>query len=84
MRLAGATDAEADAETVGRLLHDFNQEFDTPGPTAKEFAARFCELLPRDDVVVALAKDGTSPVGFAFLTLRPTPYYHGSFAQLEG
>ena len=73
----------ADAERVGRLLRDFNQEFDTAGPTAGEFAGRFGALLARDDVLVVLADDGGNDVGLAFLTLRPTPYYDGSVAQLE-
>lgn len=73
----------ADAETVGRLLRNFNDEFDTAGPTASEFARRFRTLLARDDVAVVLADDSGRDVGFAFLTLRPTPYYDGSFAQLE-
>jgi GNAT superfamily N-acetyltransferase len=78
-----------DAETVGRLLADFNAEFDDPHTDAEFFAARFRRLLGRDDVVVLLAGDAGdagdagSPTGFAFLTLRPTPYYHGSLAQLE-
>lgn len=74
----------SDAETIGRLLYDFNQEFDAGGPTADEFAQRFSALLKRDDVVVVLAVEESVAVGFAFLTLRPTPYYRdGSFAQLE-
>jgi len=73
----------ADADTVGGLLRDFNEEFDTGGPTAAEFAGRFTTLLARDDVAVVLADDSGRAVGFALLTLRPTPYYDGSFAQLE-
>jgi len=73
----------ADADTVGGLLRDFNEEFDTGGPTAAEFAGRFNTLLARDDVAVVLADDSGRAVGFALLTLRPTPYYDGSFAQLE-
>jgi GNAT superfamily N-acetyltransferase len=73
----------ADAERVGQLLRDFNEEFGWAGPNAAQFAARFSALLARDDVVVVLAEDGGQDVGFGFLTLRPTPYYDGSFAQLE-
>lgn len=72
----------ADAEVAGRLLFDFNTEFETPTPDAAAFADRFRDLLGRDDVVVLLSGD-ESPTGFAFLTLRPTPYYDGPLAQLE-
>jgi GNAT superfamily N-acetyltransferase len=72
----------ADAELVGRLLHDFNTEFESPTPDAATFARRFAVLLARDDVVVLLA--GVSgDDGFAYLTVRPTPYYDGTLAQLE-
>jgi GNAT superfamily N-acetyltransferase len=71
------------SDLVGRLLHDFNAEFQTPGPAAEELAARFKSLLLRDDVLVLLAGDPAAPAGFAFLTLRPTPYYDGPLAQLE-
>jgi GNAT superfamily N-acetyltransferase len=72
----------ADAATTGRLLFDFNTEFESPTPSAAEFSARFADLLPRDDVIVLLA-EAPEPVGFAYLTLRPTPYGDGPLAQLE-
>lgn len=80
----------ADAAVAGRLLAQFNAEFDTPSPTAEQFADRFARLLAREDVLVLLVK-GSSPggesvsgaTGFAFITLRPTPYYDGPLAQLE-
>ena len=72
-----------DADVVGRLLRDFNDEFETAGPSAAELAGRFGSLLARDDVVVVLAEAGGRCIGFGFVTLRPTPYYDGSFAQLE-
>jgi len=72
-----------DAEVVGRLLFDFNTEFDTPTPDAAGFADRFRDLLGRDDVVVLLSGPADGETGFAFLTLRPTPYYAGPLAQLE-
>lgn len=71
------------AEVVGRLLQDFNDEFETPGPTAADFARRFRVLLEREDVLVLLAGAETAWTGFAYLTLRPTPYYDGRLAQLE-
>ncbi|GGA62288.1 hypothetical protein GCM10011490_10890 [Pseudoclavibacter endophyticus] len=74
----------ADAGTVAQLLHDFNSEFQTPTPSADEFATRFRVLLGRDDVLVLLAQHGNTPaIGFALLTLRPTPYGDGPLAQLE-
>ncbi|CAN5512747.1 GNAT family N-acetyltransferase [soil metagenome] len=71
------------ASLVGRLLFDFNSEFEAPGPGADEFAERFAGLLGRDDVIVLVAGTEQSPSGFAFLTLRPTPYFDGPLAQLE-
>jgi len=71
------------ADLVGDLLYDFNTEFDTRGPTAQAFAARFADLLVRDDVLVLVGGTEQDPTGFAFLTLRPSPYYDGPIAQLE-
>lgn len=72
----------ADAAVVGRLLFDFNTEFETETPSADEFGARFARLLAQDDVLVLLSGDA-DPTGFAYLTLRPSPYYDGPLAQLE-
>jgi ribosomal protein S18 acetylase RimI-like enzyme len=60
----------ADAADVGRLLHDFNSEYDdyTPGPQA--MAKRIAELLASGDVLVLLA--GSGPDGLALLRLRPS------------
>ena len=60
----------ADAEAIGRLLHDFNTEFEeaTPGPV--KLAERVRELLPADDLEVLLAGDG--PDGLAVLRFRPS------------
>ncbi|MEW1981253.1 GNAT family N-acetyltransferase [Citricoccus sp. NPDC079358] len=71
------------AGVVGRLLHEFNTEFGSPTPSAEDFTARFGTLLVSDDVLVLLAGSTTAPTGFAFLTLRPTPYGDGPLAQLE-
>lgn len=77
------TAAQDDAGTVGGLLYAFNTEFDAPTPTARLLGERFRRLLALDDVLVVLAEDDGGPTGFAFLTLRPTPYYDGPLAQLE-
>lgn len=77
------TAGPADAGTVAGLLHDFNVEFAAPSPDTDTFARRFAGLLPREDVVVLLAELAGAAVGFAYLTLRPTPYHEGPLAQLE-
>ena len=66
-----------EVELVAKLLRDFNTEFDTPVPENLE--RRFAQLIARDDVIVVLAGE----VGFAYLTLRPSPYYDGPVAMLE-
>jgi ribosomal protein S18 acetylase RimI-like enzyme len=59
----------ADAESIGRLLHDFNTEFDdaTPGPAA--LAERVRELLVTGETSVLLG--GAGPHGLAVLRFRP-------------
>lgn len=84
IRVAGP----ADATSLGGLLHDFNTEFDCPTPSAAEAATRFERLLEREDVLAVVAglthgREAGADVGFAFLTLRPTPYWDGPLAQLE-
>jgi GNAT superfamily N-acetyltransferase len=58
----------ADAEAIGRLLHDFNTEYEdfTPGPD--KIAARVRELLADGDTVVLLA--GDPPDGLAVMRFR--------------
>ena len=58
-----------DAEAVGRLLHDFNSEFDEPSPGAAPLAERVRTLLDHGDTVVMLAGEG--PDGLAVLRFRP-------------
>jgi ribosomal protein S18 acetylase RimI-like enzyme len=62
--------ATGDAEAIGRLLHDFNTEYDdyTPGPEA--IAKRIGELITSGDVTVLLGGDG--PDGLAVLRFRPS------------
>ena len=77
VRVTGA----ADASCAGRLLFDFNTEFDTPTPSAQDLASRFQTMLERQDVLVLLAEDSSADnpraVGFAYLILCPTPYGDG-------
>jgi ribosomal protein S18 acetylase RimI-like enzyme len=59
----------ADAEPIGRLLHDFNSEFDEPTPGPRRLAERVQELLAEDEITVLLA--GAGPDGLAVLRFRP-------------
>lgn len=59
----------ADAETIGRLLHDFNVEFDEPTPRSEQLAQRIGELLSEGQTQVLLV--GTGPDGLAVLRFRP-------------
>lgn len=62
--------AEAgDAEAVGRLLHDFNVEFDEPTPEPAWLAERFRQLLADGELTVLVA--GSGPDGLAVLRFRP-------------
>jgi ribosomal protein S18 acetylase RimI-like enzyme len=58
----------ADADAIGRLLHDFNTEFNefTPGPRA--VAERVRNLLADDEITVLVA--GADLVGLAVLRFR--------------
>ena len=59
----------ADAQDIGRLLHDFNTEYDdiTPGPRA--LAERMRQLIGSGETAVLLIGDG--PDGLAVLRFRP-------------
>ena len=65
----------ADADAVGRLLHDFNTEYDdiTPGPYA--LAERVRELIASGETIVLLA--GGGPEGLAVLRFRPALWTSG-------
>ena len=57
-----------DAELIGRLLHDFNTEFDEPTPSPSALAERVRDLLSTDEFSVLLSTDG---LGLAALRFRP-------------
>ena len=69
-----------DAPTLGRLLWDFNTEFESPTDPADVLTERFSRLLARDDVIALVA--GASD-GFALVTLRPAIWFDGPVSQLE-
>jgi ribosomal protein S18 acetylase RimI-like enzyme len=60
----------ADADAIGRLLHDFNTEYEdyTPGP--EKIAERVRDLLAGGDTIILLAGEG--PDGLAVLRFRPS------------
>ena len=65
VRLAGV----ADAEVIGRLLDDFNREFDEPTPGPRALAERMRDLLASAETAVLLG--GAGPGGLAVLRFRP-------------
>lgn len=70
------------AGSVAKLLRDFNAEFATPCPELDTLTRRFAELIAGNHGYVVLA-ESPEPVGFALLTLRPSPYYDGPIATLD-
>ena len=71
VRLAGPQDAGA----VGRLLYNFNREFDEPTPAPSALADRMRQLLKSGDTLVLLAGDG--PDGLAVLRFRAAIWSSG-------
>ena len=75
--------AGADAERVGRLLHDFRAEFDTPSEGALHLGHRMRGLLDRDDVLVLLSGPPDRETGLGVVILRATCLVDGDAALLE-
>ena len=65
----------ADAEAVGRLLHDFNTEYDEPTPGPERLADRISELLAGGETKVLVG--GSGPDGLAVLRFRPGIWTQG-------
>ena len=59
-----------DAGVIGRLLHDFNAEYDDPTPGPAKLAKRIEQLIGGGDTVVLLG--GSGPDGVAVLRFRPS------------
>lgn len=73
-----------DAGVLGRLLWDFNTEFESETDDADVLAVRFARLLGLDEIVAVLAEDDVrGAVGFALLSLRPAIWFDGPVSQLE-
>jgi ribosomal protein S18 acetylase RimI-like enzyme len=71
----------AEAEAIGRLLHDFNSEFDEPTPGPRALAERIRQLLVACEVTVLLG--GTEPQGVAVLRFRPAIWTEALDCYLE-
>src|SRR5215211_5397850 len=65
----------ADADVIGRLLHDFNTEFNEPTPGPRTLAERVRQLLAGEGFIVLLG--GSEPRGLAVLRLRPSIWTQG-------
>jgi ribosomal protein S18 acetylase RimI-like enzyme len=65
----------SDAAEIGRLLHDFNTEYeeDTPGPSV--IAQRLRPLMESGETAVLLVGDG--PDGLAVMRFRPSLWTEG-------
>jgi ribosomal protein S18 acetylase RimI-like enzyme len=70
-----------DAAEIGRLLHDFNTEYNdfTPGPEV--LAKRIAAMIEADEATVLLAGDG--PDGVGVLRFRRLVFHDGLHAYLE-
>ncbi|MCL2394934.1 MAG: GNAT family N-acetyltransferase [Acidimicrobiaceae bacterium] len=65
----------ADAEVVGRLLDQFNREFDDPSPGPAFLADRVAELIGSGAIDVLLGGEG--PDAVAVLYFRPSVWSSG-------
>ncbi len=64
-----------DAETVARMLHDFNVEFDTPTPGVEFLISRCRELIDAEETTIVLG--GEPPLGLGVLFFRPSLWSQG-------
>ena len=60
----------ADAEAIGRLLHDFNVEFDDVPTPPEQIGERMREVIAEGSTIVLLVGDG--PDGFVVLRFQPS------------
>lgn len=58
-----------DAEAIGRLLHEFNSEFDESTPGPRRLSERVRQLFAERQIMVLLA--GSGPDGLAVMRFRP-------------
>lgn len=69
---------------AGRLLHDFNTEYDEPAPSPDELAIRLGELIAGGDITVLLARapETGAPVGVAVMRVQPSVWSSAQEAYL--
>jgi ribosomal protein S18 acetylase RimI-like enzyme len=65
----------ADAEAIGRLLYDFNHEYDYATPEPGVLAQRLRQLMATGDTAVLLT--GDAPDGLALLRFRTSLWTEG-------
>jgi ribosomal protein S18 acetylase RimI-like enzyme len=70
-----------DAGAIGRLLHDFNAEFDEPTPAAEVLAERAAAFIARGELTFLLAGEG--PDGVAQMRFLPSIWSGELDAYLE-
>jgi len=70
-----------DSAEIGRLLHDFNAEFDESTPPAEVLAERAIGFIARGELTFLLAGEG--PDGIAQLRFLPSLWSGGLDAYLE-
>lgn len=70
-----------EADEVGRLLHDFNTEFETPSPGADVLSERLAVLLTGESMFAILA--GSPAFGVALVSVRPNVWYSGRVGLLD-
>src|SRR5690348_2029612 len=71
-----------DAELLGRMLHEFNAEFDQTEPSAEQMGRLAAPQLASGEVAVVFGP-GEPPAGFAQLRYRGSLYEPGPDACLE-
>jgi ribosomal protein S18 acetylase RimI-like enzyme len=64
-----------DAAVIGRLLYDFNREFDEPAPAPAALAERLRQLMADGETLVLLGGEG--PDGLAVLRFRAAIWSSG-------
>jgi ribosomal protein S18 acetylase RimI-like enzyme len=65
----------ADLDDIGRMLHDFNTEYEDVTPAPEEIAKRMRPLMESGETAVLLV--GDAPDGLAVMRFRPSIWIEG-------